>query len=678
MKKRIIQAQELQRLYPAMDPAFEQRMLRTIHALPQQREESAVKRKLSVGLVLAIVLIVATAATALAFTISRRFFEDVARLQLESGYYNAWSLEEKVEVLDMMVENGIVAAEGDVQAILEGDMDDDAREAALDALMLERYGGGVTEPWMLENIGIESILTTEMGPQTEWTLEEKAWYTGMMLELGLLGYDTDLYLLPGEDVISPEEAEQAARTAAAEAFGVDPAEMDAYDALIDYGVYRAEAEYKDPYYTVYFVTRDEDGEIADYAYDYTCYVAGDGRILSSADGYRFITSPQENADAQRAQAEAEQVGGEAFLDEHRAQLEALEAALHPIDGAYLPEGSMALKDGTLLHYGRLHGDNDSQSSDDPVLYATCVDAQGAERWSLTLPEEGAAVDGAVQLEGGDILLYVSADTLTCGPYRQVRLSAQGEVLETLSLPTTLEMSGVQPEDEDQNFPYTGHEGFLLMTALGQTNTPFFAQLDAAGQVVWAHTYEAFAGCAVRLYPTQEGYIARGRSGNLPVVWTLDMQGNITGQASLAGLEGMTLGTPLQQADGSFLAAGIGEDETVCLVAFEADGTVLWTSERVQTALALSVTAPIPSGDGFVFAARHDVNAYTPSRHLGVFFCDADGGLTERYPQGADGQDMMGVWQLLPVGSDGQAAVVSWGYDSDAGDQRVTSLLVMDL
>ena len=91
-----------------------------------------------------------------------------------------------------------------------------------------------------------------------------------------------------------------------------------------------------------------------------------------------------------------------------------------------------------------------------------------------------------------------------------------------------------------------------------------------------------------------------------------------------------------------------------------------------------MTAPIPSGDGFVFAARHDVNAYTPSRHLGVFFCGADGSLTERYPQGADGQDMMGVWQLLPVGSDGQAAVVSWGYDSDAGDQRVASLLVMDL
>ena len=66
-------------------------------------EGKKVKKKLSVAFVLMLVLVLA-AAVALAYTLlSNQYFEDVATLESEHGYYDEWSLDEKLAMLQIMV-----------------------------------------------------------------------------------------------------------------------------------------------------------------------------------------------------------------------------------------------------------------------------------------------------------------------------------------------------------------------------------------------------------------------------------------------------------------------------------------------------------------------------------------------------------------------------------------------
>ena len=61
------------------------------------------------------------------------------------------------------------------------------------------------------------IVESELGMyDPEWTLEKKAAYTQLMLELNLLGYDANIDFLPGEGDIPQEEAVKIAKKAVQE------------------------------------------------------------------------------------------------------------------------------------------------------------------------------------------------------------------------------------------------------------------------------------------------------------------------------------------------------------------------------------------------------------------------------------------------------------------------------
>lgn len=158
-----------------------------------------VKRKLSVGLIAAIVLMLATLATALAVTLSKAYFEDVAKLQSKSGYYEDWSLSEKLYFLNLMIDYDVVTRDDELAAILDGSMTDADRERALDSFVAEKYGvNGRIDP-----VGLESILIKEKGELIFWSLEDKAWYNDLYESNGILGYDVCLMSMPGENATPP-------------------------------------------------------------------------------------------------------------------------------------------------------------------------------------------------------------------------------------------------------------------------------------------------------------------------------------------------------------------------------------------------------------------------------------------------------------------------------------------
>ncbi len=256
---------------------------RAVLAKVRERERPVLKHKFSVGLIFAIVLMLLST-VALAITLSREYFEDVARMQFESGWYEDWGLKEKLAMVDILEEYGIIS---ETQA---KDMDD---EESIDAFMIERYG--VEGSDRIDTIGIYSILDKELGEIHTWSLEQKAWYTDMMIRVGLLTKDNDDFIcaLPEATDTQPEEAVAIAKAAITEAYGLDADALDAHRVDIAFETYTSDWERENLHYNINFW-----GDGLKY---YSCSITRDGHVMDSMMD-KYILSPAEQVEVERREA----------------------------------------------------------------------------------------------------------------------------------------------------------------------------------------------------------------------------------------------------------------------------------------------------------------------------------------------------------------------------------------
>lgn len=135
-----------------------------------------------------------------AWSLSREYLTDIARITLNSGDYENWSLEEKRYMMTIMGKYGLIS-EAEAKDISH------RSEREIDAFMLGRYAFE-SAPDDLGNINITRISWVEMGPYTDWDNETWVWYSKMMFEVGLWNEhnDVDVYETPGEEAIPPAEA----------------------------------------------------------------------------------------------------------------------------------------------------------------------------------------------------------------------------------------------------------------------------------------------------------------------------------------------------------------------------------------------------------------------------------------------------------------------------------------
>lgn len=260
-------------------------VLHEIHKI-RERKNLIVKSKLSVAIILAIVLTLLSG-VALAVTLSRAYFEDVAVLQFESGYYEDWGLKEKKAMVAILEEHGLISAE---QA------DKMTDEVSIDAYMIERYG--VEGSDRMDTIGLYSILEKELGLIETWSLEQRAWYSDMMMQTGLLkkGGEEGIFGVPDQSDIQPDEAVAIAKAAIIEAFGLSENALDNHRVDLSFETDSTDWERQNLYYLINFWGDEY----------YWCNVTRDGRIMDSTMD-EFSLSPAEQV--QRKQEEEEQPAG---------------------------------------------------------------------------------------------------------------------------------------------------------------------------------------------------------------------------------------------------------------------------------------------------------------------------------------------------------------------------------
>ena len=178
------------------DPRLAQRI---IHQ--ERTEKPVMKKKLSVGLVLAIVLmLIAVTALAVALLTPREVVEQVA-VPLAQQNDKDWRVE-----MDFTPDE--LAAF--IRACNENGIDLDENSAIMAAF---RSGKGYNE----EEAIMEVCRAAFGGLYPEWTLAERHWYEDMMVQIG---WATENYvLLPGPDDLPEEEAKARLVAAIREAYG---------------------------------------------------------------------------------------------------------------------------------------------------------------------------------------------------------------------------------------------------------------------------------------------------------------------------------------------------------------------------------------------------------------------------------------------------------------------------
>lgn len=170
------------------------------------------------------------------------YLEQVATMEAEHGLYETWSFELKKELCEAMMENYLARIDGDIT------------ESKVDDIVLQRYG----IDRRFDVITFERIMTVEMGSFQRWSAEDKAWYSAMKMRLGTIG-DEYIYLLPGDDAISPEKALEIAYQQAMAASSMSLEELkEKYDVVWCYLVYAPDYGKKEPEYMIDFFAKGMD------------------------------------------------------------------------------------------------------------------------------------------------------------------------------------------------------------------------------------------------------------------------------------------------------------------------------------------------------------------------------------------------------------------------------------
>lgn len=556
--KRVIDEKTLKALYPPMETAFEAQMRQTLRSLPVGRRHRGARRKPAAVLVAAAVLAL-LAATALAIAALSGFFTEATALPLNSSYMENWSLGEKEAVAALLVQYDLPEDGAAWEDALQ-ESSAKRREAALDALFIEHYAaisGG------RRNISLHSIMQQELGElDPEWSLEQKAAYSALESEFELGGADEDVNLLPGENDIPREEAVQIAKDAIQAAFGFTDEQME-NAALweLSFLVHRSELGVKPPYYSVCLAICDEANVWkAEYA-----AISGAGEVLTSADGYLGVESPQEAAAALHTvayyQSDAFDQDRARELARHGQTITAIEPQIVTWENQRIDE-LLTLQNGTVLVAGREMAEN---NRDTRRVFAACINEDGETIWRATLDaqeNEQCSVTGAMQLEDGRIQLMLNRSRevnheFEYDLYELATLSEDGKLLDRRQLPSASALSGLDAGSQEVLFCDPGHGGLIVSGSVGTKNTPFYAQVDDRGDVVFHLDMGDMRETVTRLYATRDGYALIGwdKAEQRTRMAFYDMQGQKIREAGADSLPaGFHVTSLYPQADGTMWAA----------------------------------------------------------------------------------------------------------------------------
>ena len=244
-------------------------------------KKSVMGKKVSAMLVLAIVLCTLTVGS-LAATLLYHHIEKAMDITKEKGAFSNWTVEDKLDLINTMIEQGISLPKEKINIITDNSWSQEKKNQAATELLTEIYGDE-------EYISHFTMASHDWGDPFLWTLEQKEWFWETLRSKGL--YTGKIkYLLPGENDLSRDQVVLFAKQAIQEAYDLSHETIQNYDADVTF--FTIEGTQIAPRWLVYL------GHAGAEAADYTVLLTQDGQATEDASLYVFLPEQQANQSEQ--------------------------------------------------------------------------------------------------------------------------------------------------------------------------------------------------------------------------------------------------------------------------------------------------------------------------------------------------------------------------------------------
>lgn len=225
------------------------------NVLRQVRGEIVVKKKISMGFVLVLALIL-VAATAIAATL---LWDDYAirikQTEQEKGYYEEWPAKDKINLVKALTEMGYIAESDETKQLFDVSTTDADAHRIADQIIMNLTQRKVYDISLIE------ITQSIWGPYVTWAPERKAWWQSIENMDGEPSPDAIIMVMPEEDDLPEEEAVRIAKEANLKAFGLTEDYLDGgYKVYTELYVTPAKPEYRRWYVEIYDIIKEESAE----------------------------------------------------------------------------------------------------------------------------------------------------------------------------------------------------------------------------------------------------------------------------------------------------------------------------------------------------------------------------------------------------------------------------------
>lgn len=174
--------------------------------IQKAKGEKPVAKKFSAAVIAALVFAAIAMGALAAVLLWQEAGEKIAPMERRNGYYDTWTLEAKLDLVETLYELGELKDFQDAGRILDGsDLTDEEKDALCDQIMTEYVQGA------LDTVTLLSILETIHGEIETWSMEDKVWYNELLRKNNMLSAEDENYVLAQDGELTQEQAVETAK-----------------------------------------------------------------------------------------------------------------------------------------------------------------------------------------------------------------------------------------------------------------------------------------------------------------------------------------------------------------------------------------------------------------------------------------------------------------------------------
>lgn len=179
--------------------------------------EIVVKRKMSLGLVMAMVLILLAVVAVAATFVWENYVPQAKQIEHEQGSFSSWNLDDKTDLIRFLVESKYIDESEETKQLFAHDVQDMEAHQIADNLIV-----ALAKVDDVRDISIDVLTYALMGFFETWTPEQRVWWqeiTNMHKSPTDLSIDT--FVMPNESDLPEDTAVEIAKSATIDAFDLE-------------------------------------------------------------------------------------------------------------------------------------------------------------------------------------------------------------------------------------------------------------------------------------------------------------------------------------------------------------------------------------------------------------------------------------------------------------------------